>query len=190
MSGPTQISIQISSADRWRRPARAILGGQNVLGIHLKLRLMRRRHLSAGILLSALLLSAWGQVLAASSCPHMRQEHACCHARVGHDRAAHDKAGDIHATRAVGADCGAGVTASDKPIEECDHCMGRSPRSPQTAMLREVDLTNPGPQFVAPTPASAPSDLALPFTAPVPSREHSPPDASADRHVLISVFRI
>ncbi|MDQ3744421.1 MAG: hypothetical protein M3444_08560 [Acidobacteriota bacterium] len=151
---------------------------------------MRRRHLSVVILLSALLLGAWGQVLAASSCPHMRQEHACCHARVRHNEAAHDMAGGMHTTRAIGANCGAEVTASDKPIEECDHCMGRSSRSPQTATLREVDLTNPGSQFVAPTSASGASDLALPFTAPVPSREHSPPDASADRHVLISVFRI
>lgn len=166
------------------------MDGRNSLGIHLKLKLMRRRHLSVVILLSALLLGAWGQVLAASSCPHMRQEHACCHARVRHNEAAHDMAGGMHTTRAIGANCGAEVTASDKPIEECDHCMGRSSRSPQTATLREVDLTNPGSQFVAPTSASGASDLALPFTAPVPSREHSPPDASADRHVLISVFRI
>lgn len=184
------MDILIAEVGSATPPGRAILGGQNGLGIHLKLRLMRRRHLSVVILLSALLLGAWGQALAASSCPHMRQEHACCHARVMHYGAAHDLVGDVHTMRAVEAACGAEVTASDKPIEECDHCMGRSPRSPQTALLREVNLTNPGPQFVAPAPASGSSDLALPFTASVPSREHSPPETSADRRILINVFRI
>lgn len=151
---------------------------------------MRHRHLPVGILLLALLVSAWGQVLAAASCPHMRQEHGCCHARVTHDRAAHEMAGDMQAMPAGDSAPSVEVAASDKPIEECDHCMGRSSRSPLSATLREVDRPNPGSELAAPVIAQRSSDSALPFTAHVPSREHSPPQSSVHRHVLISVFRI
>jgi hypothetical protein len=151
---------------------------------------MRRRHLSVGILLAALLGGACGQVLAAAVCPHMRQDHACCHARVAHDHTAHEMGGDTQMTPPVESVQGAAFDAAGKPVEGCDHCMGRSSQSPPAATLREVDRTNHGSELAAPTPASRSSVLALPFTALVPSREHSPPKALADRHVLISVFRI
>ena len=147
---------------------------------------MWRRHLSVGTILAALLLGMWGQVLAAVSCPHMRQGHACCHARVGHKHEADGTMDDMRMTPAVqSAQC-----ASDKPIEGCDHCMGRSSQSPLTATLREIDRINPGSKLAAPVAAPLSSDLTPPFTAPVPSREHSPPGSSGDRHALISVFRI
>lgn len=151
---------------------------------------MRRRHLSVSTILAALLLGAWGQVFAAASCPHMRQDHACCHARVTHNHAADEMPGGMQMTPAAEAAPGAEVTASDKPIEGCDHCMGRSSQSPLTATLREVDRTNRGSELAAPVILSWSSVLAPPFTVSVPSREHSPPEWSADRHVLISVFRI
>ena len=151
---------------------------------------MRRRNLSVGILLLALLVSVCGQVSAAGLCPHMRQDHACCHAQAAHDHAAHEMTGGMRATPAAESAPSAEVVAADKPIEGCDHCMGRPSQSPLTATLREADLTNPGSELAAPTPAPDSSDPALTFTAPVASREHSPPQASADRHVLISVFRI
>lgn len=151
---------------------------------------MRRRHLFAGVLLLALFISAWGQVLSAASCPHMRQEHACCHARVAHDHAADGMSGDMRMTPAAEAAPGAEVTASDEPIEGCDHCMGRSSQPPLTATLREVDRTNRGSELAAPVVISQSPVLAPPCITPVPSREHSPPGSSVHRHALISVFRI
>jgi hypothetical protein len=151
---------------------------------------MRRRHLSVGILLAALLMGVWGQVLAAGPCPHMRQDHACCHAKVAHDHAAHGMTGDMQTTPAVESAQGATLDAADKPIEGCDHCMGRSSQSPPAATLREVDRTDHGTELAAPAVESKSSDLAYSFTAPVRSREHGPPKALAERHVLISVFRI
>ena len=151
---------------------------------------MRRRHLSVGILLLALLTSVWGQVLAAALCPHMRQDHACCHAQVAQDHASHEMTGDMQMTRSVESAQGAAFDAADKPVEGCDHCMGLAPRSPLTATLREAGRTNHGSELAAPVALSRPSVLAPPFTAHVPSREHSPPEASVHRHVLISVFRI
>ena len=153
---------------------------------------MRRRHLTAGILLLALLTGALGQLLASAVCPHMRmrQEHACCHARVTPDHAAHEMMGDMQMTPAADSAPSAEVTASDKPVEGCDHCMGRTYQSPLTVTLREADRTNHVSELEAPAAQSRSTDLASPFTAPVPSREHSPPKASAARHVLINVFRI
>ena len=151
---------------------------------------MCKRHLSTAVLVLALLISARGQVLAAAMCPHMQQDHACCHAQVVQNHAAHEMSGDMQMTPAVESAQGAEVTASDKPIEGCDHCMGRTSQSPLTATLREVDRTNHGSELAAPVALSRSSDLAPPFTTPVPSREHSPPEASGHRHVLISVFRI
>ena len=150
---------------------------------------MRRRQLSVGILLAALLLGAWGQVLAAAFCPHMQQDHACCHAQIAHDHASHEMTGDMQMMPAVESAQSAAFDATDKPIEGCDHCMGRSSQSPPAAALREIDRTNRGSELAAPT-VSRSSDLALPFSASVPSREHSPPEASADRHALLNVFRI
>ncbi|MFN2598503.1 MAG: hypothetical protein ABR563_15130 [Pyrinomonadaceae bacterium] len=135
-------------------------------------------------------MSAWGTVLAAALCPHMQRDHACCHAQVAQDHAAHEMTGDMQMTPDVESAQGAEVTASDKPIEGCDHCMGRASQSPLTVTLREADRTNPGSDCAAPVVASGSCDLALPFTAQLPSREHSPPEASVHRHVLISVFRI
>jgi hypothetical protein len=130
-------------------------------------------------------------VLAAAFCPHMRQDHACCHAQqFAHDHASHEMTGDMQMTPDAESAQSAEVTAADKPIEGCDHCMGRSSQSSPAATLREVERTNHGSELAAPTPASRSSALALPFTTPVPSREHSPPKASADRHALLSVFRI
>lgn len=151
---------------------------------------MRRRHLSVGILLLALFASAWGQVLAAAMCPHMRREHACCHAQVARNHAAHEMTGDMQMTPAAEAAPSAEVTAAEKPIEMCDHCLGRSSQSLLTDTLREVDRTNHGSELAAPLVLSQSFVLAPPFTTPVPSREHSPPEPSVHRHVLISVFRI
>jgi len=143
-----------------------------------------------GTLLLALFMSVWGQVLAAAMCPHMRQDHACCHTQVAHKSASHEMTGDMQMMPEAECVEGAVVTASDKPTEGCEHCMGRASQSPLTVTLREVDRTKRGSELAAPVALSRSSDLAPPFTAHVPSREHSPPELSADWHVLISVFRI
>lgn len=151
---------------------------------------MRRRNLSVGILLAALLTGALGQVLAAAVCPHMGQDHACCHARVKPDHASHEMPGGMHMTHASTECQGAELVGTDRPVEGCDHCMGRSSQSPQSATLREVERTNRGSGLATPVAESRPLDLTPSFTAAVPARDHGPPKASDHRHALISVFRI
>jgi hypothetical protein len=159
---------------------------------------MRKRSLSSGTLLLALLLSAWGNVLAAA-CPHMGQDHACCHARVApHPASQHGmdemEMGEMHMSDTQAeheAGQSADTRALDKPVETCEHCMGRSQLPTPPATLREVEQSRRGEDVSAPPALSEPLSIATSFAPIVPAREHAPPTAAAsERHVLISVFRI
>jgi hypothetical protein len=154
---------------------------------------MRIRSLSSGALLLALLLSAWGNVSAAA-CPHMRQDHACCHAGVAPHPASHHgmdetEMGDMQAGHE--AEQSADTRALDKPVETCEHCMGRSQLPTPPATLREVEQSKRGEDVSAPLALSEPISIITSFAPIVLAREHAPPTAvSSERHVLISVFRI
>lgn len=159
---------------------------------------MRKRSLSSGALLLALLLSAWGNVLAAA-CPHVGQDHACCHARVAPRPASQhcmDEAqmGEMQMSdMRVGheAERSADTRALDKPVETCEHCMGRSqlPTTPTT--MRELEQSKRGEDVSAPPALSEPLSVTSSFVPIVLAREHAPPAAaSSERRVLISVFRI
>lgn len=154
---------------------------------------MRKRSLSSGALLLALLLSAWGNVLAAA-CPHMGQDHACCHARVAPHPASHHgmdemQMGEMQAGhRAVQS---VDTRAIDKPVEACEHCMGRSQLPTPPATLHEADQSKRGEDVSAPPALSEPLSVTTSFVPIILAREHAPPTAvSSERHVLISVFRI
>jgi hypothetical protein len=159
---------------------------------------MRKGSLSTGALLLALLLSAWGNVLAAA-CPHMRQDHACCHARVAPHPASHHSMGEtqmgemqMNDTRAGHeAEQSADARALDQPVETCEHCMGRSQLPTPPATLRELEQSKRGEDVSAPPALSEPLSITTSFVPIVLAREHAPPTVvSSQRHVLISVFRI
>lgn len=159
---------------------------------------MRKRSLSSGALLLALLLSAWGNVLAAA-CPHMGQDHACCHARVAPHPASHHSMDETEMGEMRMSDMRAGHEAEqsadtstlDKPVETCEHCMGRSQLPTPPATLREVEQSKRGGDVSAPPALSAPLSITTSFAPIVLAREHAPPtDSTSSRHVLISVFRI
>jgi hypothetical protein len=155
---------------------------------------MRKRSLSSGTLLLALLLSAWGNVLAAVACPHMGQDHACCHARVAHHPASHHEMGEMQMgdTQAEhGAEQSTDASALGQTAQACEHCIGRSPLPTPPAILREVDQPKRGEDVVAPLALSEPLTVTTSFIPLVLAREHAPPTAvSSARHVLINVFRI
>jgi hypothetical protein len=159
---------------------------------------MRKRSLSSGALLLALLLSAWVNVLAAA-CPHMGQDHACCHARVVPHPASHHGMDGIEMGEPQMSDMqagheaeqSAGTRALDKPVEACEHCMGRSQLPTPPATLREADQSKRGEDVSAPPALSESLSVTTSFVRIVLAREHAPPTAaSSERHVLISVFRI
>lgn len=154
---------------------------------------MRKRSLSSGALLLALLLSAWVNVLAAA-CPHMGQDHACCHARVAPHPASHHGMGEMQMSDTQAgheAEQSADIRARDKPVEACEHCMGRSQLPTPPATLREAHQSKRGEDVSAPPALSEPLSVTTSFVPIVLAREHAPPPAvSSERHVLFSVFRI
>ncbi|OLE52223.1 MAG: hypothetical protein AUG51_19150 [Acidobacteria bacterium 13_1_20CM_3_53_8] len=155
---------------------------------------MRKRFLSTVVLTFALILSAWGNVLAAALCPHMGQDHACCHAQLAHHpRNHHEMAGmqmDEMQTEPV-AEQRTEANAFSQLAEPCEHCMSHSQLATSSATLREADQTKRGEDVAAPHALSKSMSIATSFVTVVPAREHSPPCASLSaRHVLISIFRI
>jgi hypothetical protein len=89
------------------------------------------------------------------------------------------------------AEQSADTRALDKPVETCEHCMGRSQLPTPPATLREVEQAKRGEDVSAPPALSEPLSVATSFAPIVLAREHAPPTAvSTERHVLISVFRI
>ncbi|MDT7687415.1 MAG: hypothetical protein QOE46_174 [Acidobacteriota bacterium] len=155
---------------------------------------MRNRLLSIGTLLLALLLSAWGNVLAAVTCAHMEQDHACCHARVAHHPASHQGMDEMQMddTQTMhGAEQSADIRALGQTAGACEHCMGRSQLPTPPATLREADQSKRGEDVSAPLAISEPLSITISFVPLVLAREHAPPTAvSSSRHILISVFRI
>lgn len=142
----------------------------------------------------ALLLSAWGNVFAASLCPHTEQSHACCHARVVSRPECHKgmtgmRADDAHGERV--AERESAVESAGRPTEQCAHCMGHSQLPASPASLREADQTNRGSKLSLTLLPARLCALVAAFTRTTASREHSPPGAEgSSRHVLVNVFRI
>ena len=155
---------------------------------------MHKRFLSTGVLLLSLMLSAWGNVLAAALCPHMGQDHACCHAQFAHHPATHQGMAGMQMDEMQAEPVTEQKTEAEafsQPVEQCEHCMSHSQLMSLPATLREADQTKRGEDVVSPLALSEPASVSTPFVTVVPERDHSPPGAELSaRHVLISVFRI
>lgn len=158
---------------------------------------MRARLATTGIMILALLLSAWGNVFAASLCPRTEQGHACCHARAVSRPECHKgmtgmRTGDAHGERVAEQESDAkSVESVGRVTEPCAHCMGHSQLPASPASLREVGQTNRGSKLPLTLPPARLDALVAAFTRTTPAVEHSPPGAEgSSRHVLINVFRI
>ncbi len=154
---------------------------------------MRGRLATTGIIL-ALLLSAWGNVFAASLCPRVGRGHACCRARVARVPECHKGMADMQSGHAHGgsaAEPDSDAASIDQPSESCAHCMSHPQLPPSPALLREAGQTVRGSNLsLTPTPVELGS-YAVALARTVAAREHSPPGAkTSSRHVLINVFRI
>jgi hypothetical protein len=155
---------------------------------------MRNRFLSTGILLLALLVSAWGNVLAAALCPHMAADHSCCHAQFSHSSASHEmmgemQMGDMQMTPAAPAH-GSEGNAFTQPGMSCEYCIGYSQMTATPNTLRQATQTKHGIELSAPLAPSQSITVASSFVPSVTSRQHAPPGDISSRHVLLSVFRI
>jgi len=155
---------------------------------------MRKRSLFTGMLLLALLLSAWGNVLSAALCSRMQQGHACCHARVASHHAAQQAMADMQMgdeERQPTAAQSSGANAFSRPVEPCEHCLSHSQGVTAPATLREAEQTKRSADMTPILPTARAISVAAAPARTIMAREHAPPGAnSSARHVLINVFRI
>ncbi|MFN2455358.1 MAG: hypothetical protein ABR577_14175 [Pyrinomonadaceae bacterium] len=138
-------------------------------------------------------MSAWGSVLAATLCPHMAQDHSCCHAMMNHGDMSSQGMGEMQMATPVSrpnADRDNAETLG-QPAEECAHCLGHTglPLAPAAAFSASVQ-TKRNTNALAPQAANSLVTLVAPFTATVTAKQNAPPVASSPRYVLLSVFRI
>jgi hypothetical protein len=176
---------------------------------------MRKRFLSMGMLVIALLSSAWGNVIAVAFCPRFALNHACCVKHVAHrpkqvahrpschEQMADMKMEDMQMDAAPDSESDANTedsqieftsesssdeAALDLPIEPCPHCLSHSQSTSGTVSVVPVD---PSKRLFETN--SPPADfVVLPygFFSRIEFREHGPPGESTPRHILINVFRI
>ena len=173
---------------------------------------VEKRVLFTLIIVIALLSSAWGNVLAASFCPHFAQNHvrsfkhsaqqpvsteAASHAGTcgmnmpdmqmeSMDNSQGDPDAPVAQTDAAN-DSNTDADALDHPGEPCPHCLMHSQPTSGTATAVAVD---PSKRLVE---ANAPADFAMASPSaliPITPLEHGPPGNSFPRHILINVFRI
>jgi hypothetical protein len=162
--------------------------------------LMRNRFLSTGILLLALLASAWGNVLAAALCPHMASDHSCCHAQLSHGSASHEimgemqmdemQMGDMQMTPAAAPAHESDGHAFTQPGMSCEYCIGHSQTTATPNTLRQATQARHSVELSAPLAPSRRVTVASAFVPSVTSRQHAPPVDTSARHVLLSIFRI
>jgi hypothetical protein len=160
------------------------------------------RRLSTILLLTAFVLSAWSNVIAASFCPRysigdfsikqtVEQNSSVKSEPCHHEMAQMNMDGEAEiTTNASTADTpNPAPTVLELPSEPCGHCwMHSQPSSGNGTVVAQGPLS----QSVgadAP-PGDAVSAVPLTFIIPITPVEHGPPGNSLPRHVLINVFRI
>jgi len=155
---------------------------------------MCKRSLSTSMLLLALILSAWGNLLAAALCPHMGQDHACCHAQIAHHPANHQGMAGMRMNEMQtepAAEQKTEAEAFSQLAVPCEHCMTHSQLATSPATLREADQTKRGEDLAPSLALSDRASIATSFSTVISAREHAPPGASTSaRHLLINIFRI
>jgi hypothetical protein len=156
---------------------------------------MRRFTSFFGITLLMLLVSGWGNVLAATFCPHAMGAQA----QVNVQKAAapqHDspeqEMGGMQMTHASGAGhCDSKVTAFDQPAGICTHCFGQNEFPPASSSLqRELTLKKGDVGTIVKPEAITPISLSLVHTPQFLPTQNAPPGASNRKHLLLSVFLI
>lgn len=176
---------------------------------------MKRQSLIVTFVLGALLLSAWGNVIAAGFCPRFALNRDCCpkptpqpakqakHESSCHHEMSEMKMDDMEmdeddAESNTDAQDSQQELASasliqnlalDLPIEPCTHCVIHSQATSGTVSVLTID---PAKRLVETDslPANFAIDLPGGFVDMILPSEHGPPGPSAPRHVLINIFRI
>jgi len=179
---------------------------------------MKRQSLIVAFVLGALLLSAWGNVIAAGFCPRSALQRDCCSqpinrpaSQVKHESCHHEMAGMEMTGMEMGdpqmearADSAADTSSQNAdvtpessvdenavghPIEACNHCMSHSQTTSGNVSVLALDPSK-GLVKTDSLPPSNAIDWTRAFTEVIAPSEHGPPTPSSPRHVIINVFRI
>jgi uncharacterized protein involved in copper resistance len=177
---------------------------------------MRKRSLSIVFVVLALLVSAWGNVIAAAFCPRFALNRDCClrHSsqqakQVKHESSCHhemagmemddmqmepeaDSKPDLNAHDLqvqFSSEPSSDMAGLDLPSEQCTHCLSHSQTTSGTVSVVAID---PSKRLVQTNslPASFSIDLTHAFADLIVPPEHGPPSPSSPRHVIINIFRI
>ncbi|HEV7375686.1 MAG TPA: hypothetical protein VGN95_13265 [Pyrinomonadaceae bacterium] len=153
---------------------------------------MRRFTSFFGITLLALLVSGWGNVLAATLCPHVMGAQANVEKAASHQHDSPQQAmGGMQMTHASeSGHCASKVAAFDQPAGICTHCLSRNEFPATASSLRELTLKKRDAGTIVRPAASAATSLAIVYTPQFLPTQNAPPGPSNRKHLLVSVFLI
>jgi hypothetical protein len=143
--------------------------------------------------ISLLFVSGWSHVLAAAICPKT-QAMAACPMQTGdkpsssHESMEMGEMGDMQMTPTITE---VKANALEQPMGSCPHCFKQPEQQPTpiaTSKGMEQSRQDSGALLQRAVTSFTPQTTT--FSPPVLSRQHAPPQASAPRHVLFSVFLI
>lgn len=155
---------------------------------------MRRFTTFFGVTLLALLVSGWGNVLAATLCPHamggQAQENVKKAAAHQHDSSQQEMGGMQMTHASEAGHCDSKVAAFDQPAGICTHCLGQN-ESPTTSssLQRELTLKKRDAGTIV-KPETTTTSLAIIYTPQFLPTQNAPPGSSNRKHLLLSVFLI
>ena len=178
---------------------------------------MRNRSAAIVLLVVSLLVSAWGNVIAASFCPQYgitrdncftQASHKPIHVEavhVGQEPSCHREMADMNSdstdnmpienselsesAESFTLIMPAGASVVNMPTQKCGHCWMHSQAASGSTTLGSV-----GPLMRLTETKAAPTNLVLAspdfHTVTIAQLDHGPPGTAFPRHLLINVFRI
>ena len=154
---------------------------------------MYKRFLTTSIIAVALLLSQEGNLLVASSCPHLESATASCNMQPAEHKMSHEHMGHVgmgkmeHETAAQPNPHAIALNQSSPP---CLHCASHSGATSTAVTIKEGDAVRRSDHVSTPQTVSIGSASASSIVPLLTFRAHGPPGKTTPLHVLIHVFRI
>ena len=145
------------------------------------------------LVISLLFVSGWSHVLASAFCPKTQAMSGCPmqagnKSHQSHEAMEMSEMGDMQTMPAA---TDGEVNVLEQPMGSCPHCFRQPEQQPTPlAASKGAEHSRRDLGALLQQAVKVITPQAAPFYPPVLSRQHAPPQASAPRHVLISVFLI
>jgi hypothetical protein len=140
--------------------------------------------------ISLLFVSGWSHVLAAAICPKT-QAMASCPMQAGDKHTSSHEAMEMGDMQMTPTATESEVNALEQPMGSCPHCFKQPEQQPSPVVASKgVEQSRRDLGALLQQAVRVIASQTTSFSPQVLSRQHAPPQASAPRHVLISVFLI